>query len=137
MGKVVRTSSSIEYNTGMTVAEPAILASILTSVSASDTFTKQKINLQRYVMPSTKPKWLLPLLNGWYTHYVLNRKSVTQQDLLRGLYLNHDELDRIPNALYRQIYGLQRLINTLHSVGKCGELCDLAQLQKWSYLYNR
>jgi hypothetical protein len=55
--------------------------------------------------------------------------------------IQYQELDWIPNALHRQIYGLRRtflgdLIYAPHSMGGCGEMriSDSAQLQKWSYL---
>jgi hypothetical protein len=53
------------------------------------------------------------------------------------------ELDKIPTALLRQVYGLRRcfpidLIYVPEEVGGCGEtrISDTAQLHKWQYLYS-
>jgi hypothetical protein len=54
----------------------------------------------------------------------------------------YDDLDKVPTALLRQIYGLRRcfptdLLYAPEDIGGCGEsrLSDVAQLQKWQYLH--
>jgi hypothetical protein len=57
--------------------------------------------------------------------------------------LQYLELDRVPSALLRNIYGLRRsfpadLIYAPENAGGCGEsrISDTAQLQKWQYLHS-